>query len=160
MLNQLDRATLLDRFRTGYADVEASLAGITDAELDHPAPDGGWTARDVAHHLADSEATAYVRLRRLIAEDGPFIQGYDEPEYARRLHYDRPIASSLAVLHGVREASLSLLESLTPAEWERSGTHEESGAWAGLARPTAEATSAPRPPSAPASRARREVGSD
>ena len=129
MLNQLDRANLLDQFRTGYADVEAALAGISEVELDHPAPDGGWTAREVAHHLADSEATAYVRLRRLIAEDGPLIQAYDEPEYARRLHYDRPIASSLAVLRGVREASLSLLESLTPEEWERSGTHEESGAY-------------------------------
>ena len=129
MLNQLDRANLLDQFRTGYADVEAALADISEAELDHPAADGGWTAREVAHHLADSEATAYVRLRRLIAEDEPFIQGYDEPEYARRLHYDRPIASSLAVLRGVREASLSLLESLTPAEWERSGTHQESGAY-------------------------------
>jgi DinB family protein len=125
----MDREALLDRFRAGYAQVEAALAGITDAELDHPAPDGGWTARQVAHHLADSEATAYIRLRRLIAEDDPFIQGYDEPEYARRLHYDRPIASSLAVLRSVREASLSLLESLTPTEWERSGTHEESGAY-------------------------------
>ncbi len=120
---------LLDRFRAGYAQVEAALAGITDAELDHAAPDGGWTARQVAHHLADSEATAYVRLRRLIAEDDPLIQGYDEPEYARRLHYDRPIASSLTVLRGVREASLSLLESLTSAEWDRRGTHQESGAY-------------------------------
>jgi hypothetical protein len=125
----MDRSALLDRFRTGYAAVEAALAGITDAELDHPAPDGGWTARQVAHHLADSEAIAYVRLRRLIAEDDPFIQGYDEPEFARRLHYDRPIASSLAVLRAVREASLNLLESLTPAEWERTGTHQESGAY-------------------------------
>lgn len=125
----MDRAALLDRFRSGYADVEAALAGITDAELDHPAPDGGWTARQVVHHLADSEGTAYVRLRRLIAEDDPVIVGYDEPEYARRLHYDRPIASSLAVLRGVRESSLSLLESLTPAEWERRGTHSESGAY-------------------------------
>jgi DinB family protein len=125
----MDREALLDRFRAGYAQVEAALAVITDAELDHPAPDGGWTARQVAHHLADSEATAYIRLRRLIAEDDPFIQGYDEPEYARRLHYDRPIASSLAVLRSVREASLSLLESLTPTEWERGGTHEESGAY-------------------------------
>ncbi len=122
-----DRGALLDLFRTGYADVEAAAADITDAELDHPAPDGGWTARQVVHHLADSEATAYVRLRRLIAEDEPRIQGYDEPEYARRLHYDRPIASSLAVLRGVRAASLDLLESLTPEEWERHGTHSESG---------------------------------
>jgi hypothetical protein len=122
----MDRQALLDRFRTGYADVEDALAGATADELDRPPPDG-WTARQVVHHLADSEATAYVRLRRLIAEDGPLIAGYDEPEYARRLHYDRPIGSSLAVLRAVREASLELLESLTPAEWQRSGTHSESG---------------------------------
>jgi hypothetical protein len=81
----------------------------------------------VVHHLADSEATAYVRLRRLVAEDEPVILGYDEPEYARRLHYERPIATSLAVLRAVRAASLELLESLTPAEWTRTGTHSESG---------------------------------
>jgi hypothetical protein len=68
-----------------------------------------------------------VRLRRLIAEDDPLIVGYDEPEYARRLHYDRPVASSLDVLRAVRVASLELLESLTDAEWQRSGTHSESG---------------------------------
>lgn len=123
------RGGLLDRFRGGYAAVEAALADITDAELDHPAPDGGWTARQVAHHLADSEATAYVRLRKLIAEDDALIQGYDEPEFARRLHYERPIASSLAVLRGVRAASLELLESLTPEEWARKGTHAESGTY-------------------------------
>jgi hypothetical protein len=123
----MDRQALLERFRGGYAAVENALAGITEADLDRPAPDGGWTARQVAHHLADSEATAYVRLRRLIAEDEPLILGYDEPEYARRLHYDRPIASSLAVLKAVRDASLDLLESLSPDEWERTGTHSESG---------------------------------
>ena len=83
----------------------------------------------MAHHLADSEATAFVRLRRLIAEVEPAIVGYDEPEYARRLHYDRPIASSMGVLAAVRAASLELLESLTPDEWDRRGTHSESGAY-------------------------------
>jgi len=123
----VDRPALLERFRAGYADVEEALAGATDADLDREPPGGGWTARMVVHHLADSEATAYVRLRRLIAEDEPVILGYDEPEYARRLHYDRPIATSLAVLRAVRAASLELLESLTPAEWMRTGTHAESG---------------------------------
>jgi hypothetical protein len=123
----VDRQALFERFRSGYADVEDALAGATDEDLDRPPPDGGWTARQVVHHLADSEATAYIRLRRLIAEDDPLIQGYDEPEYARRLHYDRPIGPSLAVLRAVREASLQLLESLTPEEWKRSGTHGESG---------------------------------
>ena len=125
----MSREELLAKFRTGYSDVEKALAGATDAELDRPAADDGWTARQVVHHLADSEATAYVRLRRLVAEDQPQIVGYDEPEYARRLHYERPIASSLAVLKAVRDASLELLESLTSDEWERSGTHSESGAY-------------------------------
>ncbi len=123
----MDRSALLDRYRAGFADLEDSLAGITDAELDRRPPDGGWTAREVAHHMADSEARAFIRLRRLIAEDNPTILGYDEPEYARRLHYDRPIASSLAVVEAVRAASLELLESLTPEEWSRTGTHSESG---------------------------------
>jgi hypothetical protein len=123
----VDRDALLERFRTGYDDVADALSGITADELDRRPSDVDWTPREVAHHLADSEATAYVRLRRLIAEDEPLIQGYDEPEYARRLHYDRPIAASLAVLRAVREASLELLGTLAPAEWERQGTHSESG---------------------------------
>jgi hypothetical protein len=129
-VDQTERTALIDRYRTGAADVEMALAGITDAELDRPPADAdSWTARQVAHHLADSEATAYVRLRRLIAEDDPVIVGYDEPEWARRLHYDRPIGSSIAVLAAVRAASLQLLETLTPAEWDRTGTHSESGSY-------------------------------
>ena len=124
-----DRGTLLDRYRGGAAAVDAALAGATDAELDRAPSDGGWTARQVAHHLADSEAMAYTRLRRLIADDDPQIQGYDEPVWAERLHYERPIGEAVAVLHAVRAASAALLESLTPDEWERTGVHSESGAY-------------------------------
>ena len=129
-MDETERRALIDRLRTGTADVEAALAGITDAELDRrPGDPESWTARQVAHHLADSEAMAYIRLRRLVAEDAPLIAGYDEPEWARRLHYDRPIGPSVAVLGAVRAASLQLLEALTPEEWARAGTHSESGAY-------------------------------
>ena len=129
-MDRRERDALIERYRTGTAAVEAALAGVTDEELDRqPADPDEWTARAVAHHLADSEAMAYIRLRRLIAEDDPLIAGYDEPEWARRLHYDRPIASSVAVLAAVRAASLELLERLTDAEWERTGTHSESGTY-------------------------------
>ena len=127
-MDQTERTTLTERYRTGTADVEDAVAGITDEELDRtPADPDAWTARQVAHHLADSEAMAYIRLRRLIAEERPLIAGYDEPEWARRLHYDRPIASSIAVLAAVRAASLELLERLTEADWARAGTHSNSG---------------------------------
>ena len=125
----MSHTDLLDEYRSGAAAVRDALNGITDAELDHPAPDGGWTPRMVVHHLADSEATAYIRLRRLIAEDDPLLVGYDEELFARRLHYDRPVAASLAVLDAVRAASLELLESLSADEWTRAGRHSESGAY-------------------------------
>ena len=110
---------MIERYRTGTADVEEALAGITDEELDRqPAEPDGWTARQVAHHLADSEAMAYIRLRRLIAEDDPVIAGYDEPEWARRLHYDRPIALvGRGPARPSGPASLELLEALTTDEW-------------------------------------------
>jgi hypothetical protein len=125
----MSHTDLLDDYRNGEAAVRDALTGITDAELDHAGPDGGWTPRMVVHHLADSEATAYIRLRRLIAEDAPLIVSYDEELFSRRLHYERPIVASLAVLEAVRAASLELLESLNADEWERAGTHSDSGVY-------------------------------
>ena len=127
-MSDTERATRLMRYETGADDVVEALDGITDDELDRRPPTG-WTTRMIVHHLADSESMAYIRLRRLIAEDEPVIHGYDEPEWARRLHYDRPIEASLAVLRAVRAASHGLLQALTDAEWERTGTHSESGAY-------------------------------
>jgi hypothetical protein len=121
------RPARLERFSTGFAAVAEALDGADDEDLDRRGPSGEWSAREIAHHLADSESMAYVRLRRLIAEDEPVIAGYDEPEWARRLHYERPIETSLEVLQAVRGASQQLLMTLTPEEWERRGTHSESG---------------------------------
>ena len=123
------REWLMDRYASAAAAVDDALAGIDEADLDRRPPSGEWTARQIVHHLADSESMAYVRLRRVIAEDDPIIAGYDEPEWARRLHYDRPIEPSLAVLRAVRAASHQLLTALTPDEWARSGTHSDSGSY-------------------------------
>jgi hypothetical protein len=127
-MDRAERQRLIEQYRAGAAEVDEALVGITDEELDRrPAEPEGWTARQVAHHLADSEAMSYTRLRRLIADDEPLIAGYDEPMWARRLHYERPIEPSIAVLRAVRAASLQLLEAIDEAEWSRTGTHTESG---------------------------------
>jgi hypothetical protein len=110
--------------------VSEALRGLTDAELDNRPADGSWSARRVAHHLADSETTSAIRLRRLIAEERPLIQGYDEMAFAERLYYDtRPIAASLDALKAARATSAEILERLTEDEWAREGTHSESGAY-------------------------------
>ena len=121
------RQQLIETYRDGMAEVGKALAGTTDEELDRrPAPDA-WTAREVAHHLADSETMSSIRLRRLLAEDAPLIQAYDEAEFARRLHYDRPVAASIALFDAVRAANLELLGQLTDDEWNRTGTHSDDG---------------------------------
>jgi hypothetical protein len=125
----VERQRLIHQYRDGYRAVIAALANVTDAELDKRPAQDAWTAREVVHHLADSETTSYVRLRKVLAEDDAIIHGYDEALFAKRLHYDRPIEPSLAVMKAVRDSSLQLLESLTPEDWSRTGTHSESGAY-------------------------------
>jgi DinB family protein len=122
-----ERSTLIRKYRDGYRTVQEALAGATPAELDaKPAP-GKWSAREIVHHLADSEMTAAIRLRRLLAEDQPVIHAYDQDEFARRLHYDRPIEGSLQVLRYARETTADLLDRMQPADWTRMGTHPEHG---------------------------------
>jgi hypothetical protein len=126
-MDQQERKKLIAQYRDGYAAIAEALVKITPEELDaRPGPDR-WTTREIIHHLADSEMTSAVRLRRLIAEDRPAIQGYDQNEFARRLHYDRPYETSLELFKYARLATAELLECMTDAEWQREGTHSEMG---------------------------------
>lgn len=126
----MDRAELLRTYATAADEIRLLVEPLTDDELDRRPADepGGWTARQVVHHLADSEMTSAVRLRRLLAEDQPVIAAYDENAFARHLHYeDRPIGPSLDALAAARSTSIQLLERLTDEDWLRTGTHSESG---------------------------------
>ena len=122
------RRQLVEQYRAGYEAIAAALAGLDEAALDRRPPDGGWTAREVVHHTADSEMTSAIRLRRLIAEDDPSIVGYDGDEFARRLHYgERPIEPALAAIAAARATTAQILDGLSDADWQRTGTHSESG---------------------------------
>ena len=126
-MNDAKRKELIDKYKDGYRAVAEALAGIDDAQLDaHPAP-GKWSPREIVHHLADSEMTSAVRLRRLLAEERPEIHGYDQEEFARKLYYDRPYQMSLEAFRYARESTAEILERMTPAEWAREGTHSEHG---------------------------------
>src|SRR5919202_1159693 len=121
-----ERRALIARYQEGHQVVLEALAGATDAELDWRGD--GWTAREVVHHLADSEMTSAIRLRRLLVEDRPEIVGYDEAAFARRLAYaERPIAAALDAFGAARRTTAELLERMTDADWAREGTHSESG---------------------------------
>ena len=121
------RRRLIKKYTDGYRAVSDALRGISEPELDaRPAP-GKWSAREIVHHLADSEMTSALRLRRLIAEDRPTIQGYDQDEFSRRLYYDRPIQASLDAFRAARQTTAEILDRMTDTEWAREGTHSESG---------------------------------
>ena len=122
-----ERAGLIARYVAGPDVIDEALAAITPAELDTPEAPGEWSPRQVVHHLADSETTSAIRLRRLLVEDDPLIQGYDQDAFARVLHYDRDIGPSLALFRAVRSSTAELLRLMSDADWQRSGTHSESG---------------------------------
>jgi DinB family protein len=122
------RKDLIAQYNDGYRVVAEALVGATDEELDgRPAP-GKWSAREVVHHLADSEMTAATRLRLLVGTDNPQIFGYNQDEFARRLFYDRPIEASLDAFKTARRSTAEILQRMTDAHWARAaGTHTEHG---------------------------------
>ena len=121
-----ERARLIRQYRDGYQVVVRALDGIKEDELDCSA-EGGWTPRQIAHHLGDSEMMSAVRIRRLLAEPEPVIYGYDEKAFADRLTGDRPIGPSLEAMRWARETCLQLLDRMTEDDWRIQGTHTESG---------------------------------
>jgi hypothetical protein len=122
-----EREQMIAQYRDGYRAVAEALLKITPDELDARPHPGRWSAREIVHHLADSEINAAMRLRLLIAEDRPTLKGIDQDEFARRLYYDRPHESSLEAFRWARQTTAELLERLTPEQWLREGTHTEIG---------------------------------
>jgi hypothetical protein len=126
----MTREELVQRYEAGPHQLEAAVDGLSETELDYQPRDGGWSPREVVHHTADSEMTSAIRLRKLLAEVNAQIQGYDEMEFSRRLHYrERPIAASLSAVRAARETSASILACLSADDWNRTGIHTESGAY-------------------------------
>src|ERR671930_150822 len=99
------RKKLIEQYKDGYRVVAEALVGATDEELDgRPAP-GKWSAREAVHHLADSEMRAAIRAGLLGAVARPKIVGFDQDEFARRLHYDRPIEASLETFKAAQRST-------------------------------------------------------
>ena len=122
---------LAEKYKKATQDFLNLVTQISPNQLDK-ADKEGWTPRQVIHHLADSEAQSYSRLRRLIAEPGSLIQGYDENKWAEssKLGYkSEDVQSSLEVFKAVRQASYELIKRLSEKDLEIEGTHSESGAY-------------------------------
>ena len=125
----MDLTSAAQRYREATEQFLEVVSQLSDSQLD-ASSNGSWSARQVIHHVADSEAQSYARLRRLIAEPGTQIQGYDEAGWGENqtLGYtELPIDQSLEVFKAVRASTLEIIKRLKPAQLDNSGTHSESG---------------------------------
>ena len=104
-----------------------AVGGLSDAQLDTPYREGGWTVRQLVHHIADSHMTAFLRLRKALTEDWPVVAGYDEKAFTTLADTAAPAEWSLEIIESVHARWVMLLQSLTDEQWKRGFKHEERG---------------------------------
>lgn len=110
------------------ADLRKATEDLTGERLDTPYRPGGWTIRQVVHHLADSHSSAYQRFRRALTEDNPSVAGYDEKAWAELPDArSAPVDISLRLIGALHARWVALLAELKPEQWKRTYNHSERG---------------------------------
>lgn len=119
------RTRLLQQFQDSATELERELQAKSAEDFERREGPDAWSVREIVHHLADVEVGDAMRLRQMLAHDGPLIVAYDEELYASRLHYDRPVDVSLLVYSSLRASNVEIARRLSDADWSRRGFHEE-----------------------------------
>jgi hypothetical protein len=111
-----------------------AIIKLNDAQLDTHYRPGGWTLRQVVHHMADSHMNSLIRFKWALTEDKPTIKAYAQSDWALLADYRLPVESSLKMLDGIHQHLVALFESFTENEWDRVFIHPETGASISLKR--------------------------
>ena len=110
--------------------LQNAIEGLTDAQLDTPYRDGGWTLRQTVHHVADSHINSLCRFKLALTEDeAPTIRPYYEDRWAELADSRMPVDASLKIMEGVHSRWTSLLEAMTEDDYKREFTHPDTGKW-------------------------------
>jgi hypothetical protein len=121
------QAFLADIARTP-ANLRAAVKGLTETQLDTPYREGGWTVRQVVHHVPDSHLNSYARFKLALTEDEPTVKTYAEDRWAELADSKAtPIEVSLTMLDSLHDRWVRLLRSLKPEDWKRTFRHPELG---------------------------------
>lgn len=107
--------------------LQNAVKDLNDNQLDTPYRMGGWTIRQVVHHVADSHLNAYGRFKLALTEDQPIIKPYDQEKWAELPDSTLPVTISLSLLDALHKRWVTLLRTLTPSELEKTFIHPESG---------------------------------
>ena len=122
------RTTAIAAIRETPSALRAAVRGLTDAQLNTPYREGGWTVRQVVHHVPESHMNAYVRFKLALTEDNPTIKPYDEDAWAKLPDVSRtPIDTSLALLDALHQRWVTLLDVMTDGDFTRPLVHPEIG---------------------------------
>jgi len=121
------RATHIETLRMLPERVREAVSGLSDSQLDTPYRDGGWTLRQVVHHVPDSHANCYVRFKLALTEDWPTIKPYDEAAWAKLADSSLPVDVSLSLLAALHGRWVALLESMSEADFHKGYNHPEQG---------------------------------
>lgn len=116
----------IDRIAALPCKVEAALNGLSSTQLDTPYREGGWTLRQVAHHVADSHMNAYIRFKWTLTEASPLIKTYDEKGWAQTPETNAPPAVSIDFLKALHTKWVILLNALTPQQLQKAFTHPDT----------------------------------
>jgi uncharacterized damage-inducible protein DinB len=120
------REQWIDEIAHAPGSLRVAVDDLSPAQLDTPYRPGGWTVRQVVHHVPDSHLNSYVRFKLALTEDAPTIKPYDEARWAELSDSrDVPIAVSLTMLEALHERWVGLLRSLTPSDFRRTVRHPE-----------------------------------
>src|SRR3569833_685369 len=121
------RAEQISVLRLLPGNIQTAVSGLSHTQLDTPYREGGWTVRQLIHHIADSHANAYVRTKLALTEDWPTIKTYDEAAWARLVDSKLPNDGSIAMISALHERWVALLESLSESDFHRGYNHPELG---------------------------------
>ena len=122
------RREFVEQIAATPARMRAAVAGLSNEQLDTPYRDGGWTVRQVVHHVPDSHMNAYTRVKLALTEDEPTIKPYDEAAWAKLNDVrDAPVETSLVLLETLHARWDTILKSMTDSDFERTLLHPDHG---------------------------------
>ncbi len=124
----MNNLSMIDALAALPDQIEAAVKGLNDAQLDTRYREGGWTVRQVVHHLADSHMNSFIRMKLILTEDNPTLKPYNQDDWAVQADVRNvPIASSLAIIRGLHTRWALLLRAIPENAWSRTGMHPEHG---------------------------------
>lgn len=125
-LNPDERRGMIDEIAAAPARMREAVRGLTDEQLDTPYRDGGWTLRQVVHHVPDSHLNAYSRLKLALTENEPVIRPYDEALWAQLDDVrTTPVEVSLTLLESLHARWVGLLRSMKDEDFRRTFKHPD-----------------------------------